>query len=137
MSKIIEPSFKTLWTKDISLISDLCTKYSIIRINQKYLLYYDERKDLLNIYDLNSLNILDSIKLKNIGFFNFHKHYEKVFFVCIEKNVIIYLFNSAKRKMEKLSNIYGHFNKIIFADFSPMNPNILVSISLNYVCRNK
>ena len=132
MSKIIEPSFKTLWTKDISLISDLCTKYSIIRINQKYLLNYDERKDLLNIYDLNSLNILDSIKLKNIGFFNFHKHYEKVFFVCIEKNVIIYLFNSAKRKMEKLSNIYGHFNKIIFADFSPMNPNILVSISLNY-----
>lgn len=132
MSEIIEPSFNTLWTKDIGFIQDLYIDYSNTRINQKFLLNYDKRKFLLNIYDLNSLKELDSIELKNIGYFNFHKHYEKIFFVCIEKNVIIYLFNSAEGKMEKLSNVYGHFNYIIFADFSPIDPNILVSISLNY-----
>ena len=104
-----------------------------INCNRQFLLI--RNKDDLNIlfvYDLKSLSLLDSLKFNNaINYFDFHSHYEIIFFVCIEKNVIIYEINRDNKKLIELSTIKGQFNQIDYASFSPIEPNYFLSLSTN------
>ena len=104
-----------------------------INCNRQFLLI--RNKDDLNIlfvYDLKSLSLLDSLKFNNaINYFDFHSHYEIIFFVCIEENVIIYEINRDNKKLIELSTIKGQFNQIKYASFSPIEPNYFLSLSTN------
>ena len=132
MSQVLKPLLKKVWSKDDDSVYDIDINELTTKINQKFLLNYNLSDDTLNIYALNSVSLLNSIKLQKLYFFNFHKHYETIFFICNERNISIYLINETDKTIEKLSTVNGHYNKVIFADFSPFNPNIFVSISNNY-----
>ena len=132
MSQVLKPLLKKVWSKDDDSVYDIDINELTTKINQKFLLNYNLSDDTLNIYALNSVSLLNSIKLQKLYFFNFHKHYEAIFFICNERNISIYLINETDKTIEKLSTVNGHYNKVIFADFSPFNPNIFVSISNNY-----
>ena len=132
MSQTFKLSLQTVWNRNNNILNDIIKVNINTKMNQNFLLYYKHINKILQIYDINSLDFLASIQLKECNFFNFHQHYETVFFVCGQNNIIIYLFDETKKKIEILSKVNGHFNEVIFADFSPFDPNILVSISNNY-----
>lgn len=88
--------------------------------------------DQIKVYDKNSLSLINSVKKNNILFFNFHNHFDSIFFVCDCKNVFIYQINVKDKKIIELSNIKEHFTHVIYADFSPFDPYILLSISQKY-----
>ena len=132
MAQTFELTLQTFWNRKHKILDDITEEHINTKINQKFLLYYKQIDKILEIYDINSLDFLASIQLEGCNFFNFHQHYETVFFVCGQKNIIIYLFNETNKQIETLSKVNGHFDEVIFADFSPFDPNILVSISKNY-----
>ena len=118
--------------KNIPLTYGLEDQYKFTTINSKFLLIIDKSiylKETINIYDLESLVLLDTIKLVHISFVEFHKHFDTIFLVATVKNIVLYEIDSTNKKAKILSIIKGHFNNVIFADFSPYNPNILFSVS--------
>ena len=67
-------------------------------MNLKFLFKYNWINEILKIYGLDSLNLLDSIKLEVCKFFNFHKHYKTVFLSVVIKILsFIYLMKLIKK----------------------------------------
>ena len=119
------------WEKELNLLVDL--EYQNI-LNNRFLIIVTEDKpnryseiSVYN-YDLNSFSLFGSVKIKDLYYIKFHKHFENIFFVCTEKNVIIYHIDINNKDIKKVSNVKGHLSCVIFADFSPFNPYIMVSI---------
>ena len=63
--------------------------------------------------------------------FNFHRYFETIFFVCKDKDVIIYQINEKQKTVNQLSIIKGCFSNLKYADFSLLNPNIIITVSEN------
>ena len=104
-----------------------------IKINKQFLLLENANEfNTLNIYDLKTFQLFKLLKLEyNINYFDFHNHYEIIFFVCFNKDVIIYEIDIENKKINKLSLVKGHFTQIIYASFSPFYPNFFLSVSIN------
>ena len=78
---------------------------------------------------IDSLSSLNTINDKTINYFDFHSTDGDIFFVCFGQNVIIY--KIVQQKIDKLSEIEGHFTEVYFGSFNPFNPNIFLSSSKN------
>ena len=120
--------------KKIPLKYSFGLQNKLTTINSKFLLIADRLKspnEIISIYDLESLSLLDTIEHPQIFFLEFHKHFDTIFFVATEKNIVLYEIDLTNKKPKTLSTIKGHFTNVIFADFSPYNPNILFSVSQN------
>ena len=104
-----------------------------LKMNKKFIMITYSEQNTINICDLNSFTILCSIDFEDsISFCNFHCSYETIFFVCIKKNVIVYQIDLNKKKIKLLSTIKGNFTRVIYADFSPFDSNLLFSVSKNH-----
>ena len=108
--------------------------FNIIKINKSFILLNhktETEKDEIKIYDIKSLSFIGSIIKDSIKFFNFHKHFEAILFICVEKNVMIYYIDKQNKKVKEISIIKGHFMNVKYADFSPFDSHILFSLSQN------
>ena len=104
-----------------------------LKMNKKFIMITYSEQNTINICDLNSFTILCSIDFEDsISFCNFHCSYETIFFVCIKKNVIVYQIDLNEKKIKLLSTIKGNFTRVIYADFSPFDSNLLFSVSKNH-----
>lgn len=123
-------------TFEEDFLVDLKNKKKEIVINSKFLLIIgvlDSHEEEINVYDLKSLSFFGSIKHDKVsGFVNFHKDLESIFFTCNAKNIFVYQIDIQTKSIKELSIIKGHFTKVKFADFSPFNPDVLVSVSESY-----
>ena len=97
MTQNLKIELKQLWIKHEYFYSKNSKN---IKINQKFLLKLSNKKKEIIIYALKSLLIFDSIKFREIKFFNFHKQFDTIFFVCCEKDILIYMINTTNKKIE-------------------------------------
>ena len=112
-------------------IADFLThNYFKIKMNNKYLILLNlEQTNELDIYTLNNFSNFDSLKFKeNINCFDFHKNYETIFCVAADNDILIYNIENEKKMINEISIIKGHFNKVIYTEFSPYDPYVLLSI---------
>ena len=124
--------FLDYWEKELGILVNL--EYKNILNNRFLLIVTEEKTDRYSEisvyeYDLNSFSLLGSVKIKDLYYIKFHKHFENIFFVCTEKNVAIYHIDSDNKIIKNVTIVKGHFSCVSFADFSPFNPDIMISIS--------
>ena len=124
---------------DISIVSTKFTlgvlthSYFKIKMNKKYLISLDlTQNDKLYIYTLKDFSIFTSLQLKeSINYIDFHKNYETIFCVAIGNDILIYYINMEKKMVNEISKIQGHFSKVIYTEFSPYDPYLLLSVCYN------
>ena len=104
-----------------------------IKINKKFLMLKPDAKNEILIYDLKSLLFFKPFQIKDpITFADFHSRYENIFFICTGRDVKIYEINIDNRNINQISTVKGHFTDVYYANFNPLEPNVLLSISKNY-----
>ena len=119
--------------KDANFMEDISYNTIIYKINNKFLMLRNilDKEMNINIYELSNSSLLYSLKNdSSTSFFDFHSKFETIFFVC-NKNVIIYQIDEKQKTVEQISIIKGHFSSIKYANFSPLTPNILMTVSKN------
>ena len=130
---------KTGKDSNISIISNkleadfLIGTFYMIKMNKKFLIFVNGRQNNeLYIYKINDSSIFYSVKLKeSINYFDFHNKYETIFSVATGNDVLIYNIDAEKNLVNEVSKIQGHFSKVTFFEFSPYDPNILLSFGEN------
>jgi len=103
-----------------------------LKLNTKFLLYKPDIKNELKIYNLSNSSFYKQLELNNINYYDFHNYYENIFFVCNGRNIMIYEINIEKNIINYISKVQGYFTDVEYANFSPSEHNILISISKNY-----
>ena len=111
----------------------LTETYYAIKMNKKFLIFINwQQSNELYIYKLDNYSVFSFIKLKEpINYFDFHNNYETIFSVSIGNDILIYNIDIEKNMINEISKIKGHFSKVIFTEFSPFDPNILLTVYKN------
>jgi WD40 repeat protein len=134
-SEDIQTGKKSIFSiKPNKLKADFITgTYYMIKMNKKFLIFLNgKQNNELYIYKLNDTLTLGSLKLKEpINYFDFHNKYDTIFSVATGNDILIYNIDVEKNLINELSKIQGHFSKVTFTEFSPFDPNILLSICGN------
>ena len=118
----------------IKYTTDFLThSYFEIKMNKRYLISFSwEQRNELDIFNLNNFSIFDSLEFKeSINCFYFHKNYETIFCVATGNDILIYNIDNKKKMIDEISKIKGYFNKVIYIEFSPYEPYVLLSIYHN------
>ena len=119
-------------SKDSNFLEDIPYIMQTLKINNKLLMLSNILDKEIIIYELSNFSLLYSLKNdSSTSFFDFHSKFETIFFVCYNKNVIIYQIDEKQRTVKEISIINGHFSSIRYANFSPLTPNILMAVSEN------
>ena len=99
----------------------------LTKINKKYIIIFNQ---CIYVYDICKKSFLNKIiELKLISFLDFHPGNDNIFFVCSDKNVILYEIQNMK--INQISTIEGHFIDVFYGCFNPFEPNIFLSVSKN------
>ena len=117
--------------------NDLKRKYTFenfpMKINKKFLMLKPDAKNEILIYDLQFLSFLEPFKIEDpITFTDFHSRYENILLICTGRDVKIYVINIDNKNINQISTVKGNFSDFYYANFNPLDPNILLSISKNY-----
>ena len=123
------------WEKEADFLVGLKSENILNLLNNKFLILVVKKsykQNEIRVYDLNYFSIIGSFNLEELFYINFHKHFENIFFVCSEKNVVIYYIDTDNKTIKEISTVKGHFSYVTLADFSPLNADIMASISQSY-----
>ena len=128
-------SFKEITINAFS--NDFKKKYTFtsfpIKINKKFLMLKPDLMNEILVYDLKSSSFFEPFQIKDpITFADFHSRYENILLICIRRDVKIYVINIDNKIINQISTVKGHFSDVYYANFNPLEPNVLLSISKNY-----
>ena len=110
----------------------LTNYYYQIKMNNKYIIFLrGDQGNKLYIYNVNTCSTFIHQLKESINYFNLHKNYESIFCVAVGNDILIYNIDINTNMINEISKIKGHFSKVIYTEFSPYNPYILLSICDN------